>query len=152
MVRRGGAGAGEDERLCLADVVMELGVLRMDGRLDDEGPDGKAIDATARCLAGVTSDDGSASTGVEAALGIGASVCEVVMEGIECAFEGRVVAGTDEGGSEAAAAEFGACGRDTEEDDQGSALAVCGCDKGETSPGLSAAAASPAESGFMLRP
>lgn len=154
MVRRGGAGAGEDERLCLAEVVLELGVLRTDGRLDDGGTDGKAIEATARCPVGVVSDESAASVNVDAGSGVGGSVFDVVMAGMGCAFERRLGSGTEEGESETDSDEVAVCVLDEGEEDEGSAVTVCGCDKGGISLSLSAAVAPPAlpaESGFMLR-
>lgn len=54
MVRSGGAGAGDDERLCLADGAEEPGTLRKGRSEDDDGPEGKAMEATLGCLAAGT--------------------------------------------------------------------------------------------------
>lgn len=74
MVLRGGAGAGDEERLCLAGDVAEPGVIRgggpegdEDADVKDDGPVGNAIEATARCFADVLAEVGAAiEDGVDA--------------------------------------------------------------------------------------
>lgn len=66
MVLRGGAGAGDEERLCLAEDVADPGVIRGGGRegdddadVEDDGPVGNAIEATAGCFADVLAGVGA---------------------------------------------------------------------------------------------
>ena len=80
MVLRGGAGAGDEERLCLAEDVADPGMIRGGGRegdddadvkddgregdddadVEDDGPVGNAIEATAGCFADLLAGVGAA--------------------------------------------------------------------------------------------
>lgn len=84
-VRSGGAGAGEDERLCLADEVAEREDVRSEASAEDGAMEGKATVATWRCCEDEACDVCAAS-GCDAVTDAVGLVCEevvvVVMEGI----------------------------------------------------------------------
>ncbi len=93
MVRSGGAGAGDEERLCLAEEVAERGGFGRRVSRDDDGPVGKAMEsavdsckdgAVESALVAATKADADAKAEVDAESVADAVevVCEVVMVGI----------------------------------------------------------------------